>query len=241
MKKLLLVFFTCVNFQLMAQSWSTIKGDGNLKKESRPVESFNEVSANGPLDVQISYGTSENLQVEADENLLPYIETKVAGGQLTIRTKEHVNLKSHLRMVVYISMTEIKSLHESGSGNIKGSGAFRNDGKTDIKVSGSGDIKLDFDSFDDLDLAVSGSGNINLKGKKAGDVNAAISGSGNIDCIDVPCDNAKAKISGSGNIKVNAQKSIDATISGSGNVSYKEDVSNISSKISGSGKVKKIS
>lgn len=240
MKKLFPVFFACISLQLMAQPWKTIKGDGNLKKESRPVESFTGVSANGPLDVQISYGTSETLQVEADENLLPYIETKVEGGKLTVRPKDHVNLKSRLRMVVYISMTDIKLLHESGSGNITGSGAFRSDGKTDIKVSGSGDIKLDFDSFDDMDLAVSGSGNINLKGKKAGDVAAAISGSGNIDCINVPCDNAKAKISGSGNIKVNAQKSIDASISGSGNVYYKEDVDNINSKISGSGKVKKI-
>lgn len=240
MKKLLPVFFACISLQLMAQPWKTIKGDGNLKKESRTVAGFSALSANGPLDVQISYGTSGNLQVEADGNLLPYIETKVEGGKLTIQVKEHVNLKSQSRMVVYISMTEIKSLHESGSGNISGSGAFRNDGKTDIKVSGSGDIKLNFDSFDDLDLAVSGSGNVYLKGSKAGDISAAISGSGNIDCINVPCDNAKAKISGSGNIKVDARKSIDASISGSGNVYYKEDVDNISSKVSGSGKVRKI-
>ncbi|HEY5370516.1 MAG TPA: DUF2807 domain-containing protein [Hanamia sp.] len=130
MKKLLPVFFVCISLQLVAQPWKTVKGDGNLKKESRSIESFNEVSANGPLDVQISYSTSENLQVEADGNLLPCIETKVDNGKLTIRAKEHVNLKSQSRMVVYISMTNIKSLHESGSGNITGSGAFRNDDET---------------------------------------------------------------------------------------------------------------
>lgn len=240
MKKLLLVFFACTSLQLMAQPWKTVKGDGNLKKESRPVESFNAVSTNGPLDVQISYGTSENLQVEADQNLLAYIETAVKDGKLTIRVKDHVNLKSSLKMMVYISMKEIKALQESGSGNITGSGAFKNDDKTDIKVSGSGDIKLDFDSFADVDLAVSGSGNIMLKGNNVNNVTATISGSGNIDCINVVCDNAQARISGSGNIKVNAKKSIDASISGSGNVFYKENVDNISSKISGSGKVKKM-
>ncbi len=240
MKKLLPVFFACISLQLMAQPWKTIKGDGNLKKESRPVESFNGVSADGPLDVKIAYGNSATLQVEADENLLPYIETKVENGKLKIRAKEHVNLKSQSRMVVYISMTVITSVHENGSGNITGSGAFTNEGGTDIKVSGSGDIKLDFDSFKDLDLAVSGSGNITLKGNKAGDVDAAISGSGNIDCMNVPCDEATAKISGSGNIKIDAQKSIEASISGSGNVYYKSDVANISSKVSGSGKVTKM-
>ncbi len=67
-------------------------------------------------------------------------------------------------MVVYVSMTKINTLQLSGSGNINGDGAFSNSGKTEIAVSGSGNIKLDFDSFNELDLALSGSGNIDLKG-----------------------------------------------------------------------------
>lgn len=240
MKKLLFVFFAFTSLQLMAQPWKSIKGDGNLKKESREIGNFTSISSFGPLDVQISYGTSQSLQVEADGNLLPYIETKVENGKLTIGSKQHFNLKSRSKMVVYVSMTSINSLDQHGSGNITGSGNFSNDGKTQMNVSGSGNIKLDFDSFGSMDLSVSGSGNIKLKGNTVNNITAAISGSGNIDCTKIKCDNADAKISGSGNIKVDVQKSIIASISGSGNVFYKGDATNVVSKIAGSGKVVKI-
>lgn len=240
MKNLIFAFFAFVSLHSFAQPWKTVKGDGNMKKETRTVSNFTALSSHGAIDVQIAYGNSNSIGIEADENLLPYIETTVKDGKLTIQPKKNVNLKSRTRMVVYVSMTTINSLQQSGSGNIKGEGGFNNKDKTDIKVSGSGNIKLDFGSFKKIDLFVSGSGNIDLKGNATNDISAKISGSGNIDCSKVSCDNVDVKISGSGNIKVNAEKSITAEISGSGNVFYKGAATNISSKVAGSGKIIKI-
>jgi len=240
MKKILFALFALVSLNLSAQPWKTIKGDGNLKKETREVSNFTSLSSQGSIDVQIAYGTSNTIEVEADENLLPYIETKVEDGKLTIRSQKNINLKSRSGIIVHVSMTSIHSLFQSGSGNIDGSGVFSNDGKTEIRVSGSGNIKLEFGTFNDIALFVSGSGNINLKGNTANNVTVAITGSGNIDCSNVSSNDVDVKISGSGNVKVNAEKSIVAKISGSGNVFYKGNATNISSKISGSGKVIKI-
>ena len=94
MKKLLFAFFALVSLNLSAQPWKTVKGDGNLKKETREVSNFASLSSRGSIDVQISYGTSNSIQVEADENLLPYIETKVENGQLIIQPKKNINIKS---------------------------------------------------------------------------------------------------------------------------------------------------
>lgn len=240
MKKLLFAFFALLSLHLFAQPWKTIKGDGNLKKESREISNFTSLSSHGAMDVQITYGTSNRIQVEADENLLPYIQTKVENGNLIIEPQKNINIKSRSRMVVYVSMTTINFLSQSGSGNIDGSGAFDNNGKTDIRVSGSGNIKLDFATFNDMALSVSGSGNINLKGNATNNITVSIAGSGNIDCSKVLCNNVDVKISGSGNVKVNVEKSIVAKISGSGNVFYKGNATNIISKVSGSGKMIKI-
>ncbi|HEY5463671.1 MAG TPA: head GIN domain-containing protein [Hanamia sp.] len=240
MKKLLIPFLLLVSTNLFAQSWQTIKGDGNVKKETRTVSSFTSLSSHGAIDVQIAYGNSNSISIEADENLLPYIETTVEGGILTIEPKNKINLKSRSRMIVYVSMTKINSLKLSGSGNINGDGSFGNDGKTEIAISGSGNIKLSAGSFQDLGLSLSGSGNIYLKGASANDITASVSGSGNIDCSNISSNNVEAKISGSGNVKVNAQKSITAAITGSGNVFYKGGATNISTKIVGSGKAIKI-
>ena len=226
--------------QLFAQPWKTIKGDGNLKKETRHVTDFTSLSSHGAMDVKISYGNSNSIEVEADENLLPYIETNVENGKLIIQTKKNVNLKSSSKMVVYVSMTKINKLQLSGSGNLEGSGSFTSDTQSEVMLSGSGNIYLTSASFKNLDLSISGSGNIVLKGGSANSVNASVSGSGNIDCSGLTAENVEVKISGSGNAKVNANKSLSANISGSGNVYYKGNVTNISTKIVGSGKAIKI-
>jgi len=213
MKKVLIAFFVFMSVNSFAQRWETIKGNGQLKKENRTVSNFTALSSQGAMNVQIAYGNSDNVVVEADENLLPYIETSVENGKLTIKTKKNVNLKSSSKMVVHVSMTKINSLQLSGSGDIKGSGAFTNDGKTEVGVSGSGNLALDFDSFKDLDISVSGSGNIDLKSSATNSINAKLSGSGNIDCSTISTRDVDARLSGSGNIKVYANNSIDAKIS----------------------------
>ena len=240
MKKLLILFLLFASTQLFAQPWKTIKGDGNQKKETRQVGNFTSLSSHGPMNVKIMYGASNNIQVEADENLLPYIETTVQNGKLVIQPKKNINLRSRSKMIVYVSMTKINSLQLSGSGNIDGTGSFSADNKTEIMLSGSGNIHLNSGSYKDLSFHISGSGNIVVKGGSANSVSAHVSGSGNIDCSDITADDVDVKISGSGNARVNANKSLSADISGSGNVFYKGNATNISTKVAGSGKAIKI-
>jgi hypothetical protein len=240
MKKLWISLFMMASLPLCAQPWKIIKGDGNVKKESREVSSFTSLSSHGSMDVRIAYGNATGIQVQCDENLLPYIETTVENGKLTIKQSKNVNLRSTSRITVYVSMTKVNLLEQSGSGNIFGDGSLTSDGRTDIKVSGSGNVKLHSVAFKDLGLYVSGSGNVQLKDGSAGNITANVSGSGNIDCSKVSCNAVEAKISGSGNIRVHAKNNIDASISGSGNVYYNGGATHVSTKIMGSGKAIKI-
>ncbi len=241
MMKTFLLFATAfLSLSASAQRWQNIKGSGNIKKESRETGAFTGLLLQGPMDVEISYGKDNKITIEADDNLLPYIETNVENNKLIIKTKKNIGINSRSKLVVHVYMTNISTLQLSGSGNIDGSGDFSNNGKTDIGISGSGNIKLRFERFDELELGLSGSGNIDLKGKTVNSITASLSGSGNIECSDLVTNDVFAKISGSGNIKVNAQKSIDAKISGSGNVYYKGTASNINTKKSGSGEVVKM-
>lgn len=236
MKKLLLTLFTFITVCSFAQ-WETITGNGNIKKETREVAGINGISLSGNMNVQLSYGSSNSITVEGDENLLPYIETKVEDGVLQVKTKNKTGLKSKNKLMVYVSLTKVTELRVSGSGNITGSGDFSNDGKTNISVSGSGNINVGMNSFNETRIAISGSGNVTLKGKSTNNIDATISGSGNIDCSDVVCNDVFAHVSGSGNIKVYANKSIDAKVSGSGNIYYKGSATNLNIKSSGSGKI----
>lgn len=228
-----------ISFQLSAQwSWEKIEGNGRIKKETRSVSDFTAVGSAGSWDVMIAYGESNSIQLEGDENLLDYIETNVENGKLSIKAKKNTNLRSKNKITIYVSLTKLTGVSLSGSGDIIGKGKFRNEGTTDFKLSGSGNIQMSFDKVQSAEVSISGSGNIKLAGS-ANSVNARISGSGNADCSEVICDDAEAQVSGSGNVKLNANKSVDASISGSGNVSYKGAASDVKKRVAGSGRLVK--
>jgi hypothetical protein len=240
MKTLFLFFGLLLTLSTFAQ-FEKITGNGNLKKEDRKVGTFNAIASSGSWNIKISYGNSETIQVEGDENILPYLITEVKDGQLQIKQKKLVNFRTKNNLVVYVSLTKLTSLSLSGSGNVNGDGAFTNGGKTDIRVAGSGNVDLSFDHFNEISIALSGSGNVKLKASNSSNnIDAKLSGSGNIDCSNVPCNDAFASISGSGNIKFYAKKLIDARVAGSGRVYYKGDATNINIHSTNKGSVVKM-
>lgn len=236
MKSLLIAFIGLITFSGFTEH-ETITGNGNVKKETRPVSGYTGISVSGSMNVEIVYGNSNEITVEADENLLPYLETKVENGNLIIKSKDKVNLRTKSKMIVHASATKLANIKLSGSGNINGKGDFSNDEKTTFNLMGSGNISVGFNSFSETKVSIAGSGNVTLKGNHTNNIDASISGSGNIDCSDVRANDVFAIISGSGNIKVYAARTIDAKISGSGNIYYRGDAPKISIKTSGSGRV----
>jgi hypothetical protein len=238
MKRLLLLLFLAASLQSFL-IWDVIKGNGVAKTETREISGYTSLACGGPIKVEIEYGTSNTIQLEGDENILPYIETYVKDGELTIKVKEHTSVKPQVPLRVHVSMTTINGIAQSGSGAIKGKGNFTSTQATSVAVSGSGEIDLNFNKFSGMSIQMSGSGSVKLEGELNNDLDVAQSGSGNIDCEHVPSQNVTARISGSGNLRVNAAKSLDAQISGSGHIYYTGNAS-VSTKVSGSGRVEKI-
>jgi len=241
MKQILLVLFLFTGFASFGQIdiWGKIQGNGNLQKETRKTGTYTAISVAGSMHVEVIYGNSNSIEVEADENLLPYIITEVKGNELVIKTKNFTSINSRHKMTVYATVTRVNSLHLSGSGSITGEGNFSNDGKTDIRISGSGHVRMSFSQAGSLYVAISGSGNIKLDGS-ASTVDASISGSGNADCTGVVCTDASARISGSGNVRIFANRSINASLTGSGNVYYSGPATDVRQRTSGSGKIIKL-
>lgn len=227
-----------VNSVFAQWPWEKMEGNGHVIKETRNLSGYTAVSSAGSWDVMIAYGESNNIEVEGDENLLPYIETRVEDGKLVISSKKHINLRSKHKITIYISMTKVTGVSLSGSGDIIGNGKFENAGRTEFKLSGSGSIQLSFQKIREADLGISGSGNIRLTGT-AESVQSRISGSGNVDCSQLISDRASVYVSGSGNTKVNVNTSLEAHISGSGNIYYSGAARSLEKHISGSGRIVK--
>ena len=210
----------------------TIHGNGMTASEERITTSFDQVKSEGDFDVHITGGDEFDILVNAESNLLPYIETDVNNGKLRIYIRGIHNIKNQLPMEVYITTPYLKGITQSGSGMVTSD--YFSSSHFNAVISGSGSIVTAIDAVT-VDALISGSGNLTLSGT-ATNAGFTISGSGKIKADNLSVNDCSAKISGSGNIWVNVEQSLKANISGSGNVFY-IGTPNIEKHISGSGNV----
>ncbi len=213
-----------------------VRGNGNLKTEERSLGNFDGVASHGSFNVYVSSG-NQSVKIEAEENLLPYIETYVDGSVLHVETKENFWLRPSREVKIFISSPAFKSIHSYGSGDIIGQSKITDSSKLKLGVSGSANIKMDVDA-PEIDAEINGSGDIDLKGETKS-FKTEIRGSGNVRAMDLKSEDASLKIYGSGDADVFASVKLDVHIAGSGDVRYKGNAQT-SSNIAGSGSVKKV-
>lgn len=209
-----------------------IEGNYDLTIEERNTPSFSEVKSSGSFRVVIIPDDATRVEVKAESNVLPYIETWSDGTTLTVNYRDGYNIHEHYTVEVFLHTPELNSIRLSGSGRIE-SGIFITH-RAAIYLSGSGVVDCGFDA-DILEARVSGSGNLQVTGN-APKSQLYISGSGSIDALELYQADCSADISGSGNILAAVSNTLNARISGSGRVYYLGNP-DLNTHISGSGKV----
>jgi hypothetical protein len=192
-----------------------IEGSGKVVTESRPVSGFSAVSLDGSGHLVIEKGGTESLSVTSDDNLLPYIETRVSGRTLTLGQRDGVNVSPSKDIEFRLTVKDLDDIEISGSGAADGKGLQGE--RMKVGVSGSGEISLD-GAVNDLDISISGSGS--YRGRS------------------MTSKRAKVDISGSGNALLAVSEKLDASVSGSGSIEYIGDPQ-VHQDISGSGSVQK--
>jgi len=233
MKIKLAMFFAVLFVGLVAcEDEFGIVGNGRPTTETRSARYFDEVSSSGSFNVYVVQGEEPSIEITAESNLLPYIETDFEGNRLRIRTEGMHNLHETSPISIYLVTPQLEALVLSGSGRIQAESFSAN--KFSVVVSGSGKVISSVDT-PELDAVISGSGQLLLEGYCA-EADMGISGSGTIDAYDLAIDDCDVVISGSGNAWVNVENHLDVRISGSGNVHY-INFPNVTSSTSGSGQV----
>ena len=214
-----------------------INGNGVSSTQERSVGDFHSISAMGGMDVIVSQAPNNSFKIEADQNLLEYIETRNNGGTIEIFTREGFDLDPKFGIKVYASAPNFNDLEVSGSGKITSTGKISSSSELNTEVSGSGDILIEADA-PKIRTEISGSGSSTIRGTTK-DFSAHISGSGDVHCYELLSENTKIDIAGSGNAEVYASKSLDVDIAGAGDVRYKGNPS-VKQNIAGSGSVRKV-
>ena len=215
-----------------------VNGNGNIVTQDKTVKSFNSIDVSGAVNVHIRQDSSASVRVEADENLMEYLEVEVDGQTLVIKTKKGFNLRPSKDIVVYATAGSFKDIDASGACQIISDNLISGDQELKIDASGATTINLQV-TIPKLTTNVSGSGDIVLRGV-AKDFSGSISGAGSIQGFDLITENTKLDLSGSADAQVTVNGKLDVEVSGSGDVQYKGNAS-VNQSISGAGSVKKAS
>jgi hypothetical protein len=219
----------------LLSSCQKINGKGDTVSESRTVSGYSGIELSMGATVYFTQGETYSLEIQAQENLMAYIQTDVKGDNLVIREKSGVNLGKHDPIKIYITAPDVNYVAISGSGSINVTGLWTG-GSISASIDGSGDIQIENMMAENFTTTISGSGNVKVNGGTVNYENLSIDGSGNIDLRYLESDTTYAKISGAGDIYVKVIRFLDATIDGSGNIYY-YGTPVISTHISGSGNI----
>lgn len=188
------------------------RGSGNVITETREVSGFDEIVLAGSGEVVVDIDGTESVVIEAEDNLMPLIETEVRNGRLELGMKSSASITKEIRYT--ISAIALEGLSIAGSGKIIATNleppAFAAD--------------------------ISGSGQIVASGTTA-DLFVEISGSGVFAGENLVSETGRAKVSGSGIAVVHVTGELDATVSGSGRVEYLGSPT-LDKSVSGSGEVR---
>jgi hypothetical protein len=227
----------CAAFALALPSYAeTVRGNGTIRTQTRNVSGFHAIGLGIGARVEVKQGATEGVTVEADENLLPLIETKVDNGELEIKAvRRNLSLDSKSIRIV-VQAKQVDELAVGGSGTIA-SDAIKA-AKLQLEVGGSGSIDVKRADVDRLAMEIGGSGNVEVGGA-AKRVSIEIGGSGNVDGAKLLTDEAEVTIAGSGDTSLGVRTSLHVTIAGSGGVNYSGDPK-VKSTVVGSGRIKRV-
>jgi hypothetical protein len=189
-----------------------VKGNGDIKTETRPIGDFTTLEATGAYEVTWTHGAPA-LQITADSNLLKHIETDVDGKKLDIEWEKQ--LRPTRKIKVRISSSELVGAELNGAVRLNAA---------DMRTS-------------NFVLEANGATRVELKGTLDG-LAASMNGASRLDAEELRARVAELSINGAGRADVNASELLRVAVSGAGRVNY---VGNprVQKEISGAGRVRR--
>jgi Putative auto-transporter adhesin, head GIN domain len=224
----------------MVAAHAAVIGSGKAATETREASGFAAITLRGSMDVIVRQGARDAVQVTADDNLLPLLQTTVEGSgdqrTLVIQWARGENVRTRAKAVVTVDVVKLTALASSGSGDMMVE-ALQTPALA-LSISGSSDARLNGLDTEQLRVAITGSGDVSASGK-ATRLSLSIAGSGDLRARDLLADDVSLSISGSGDASVQARKTLAISIAGSGDVEYSGAATITNSRIAGSGSVRR--
>lgn len=233
-KYVLTAMILCI---LVAASGCTMHGtgSGNVINQTKDVAGVNQVSLNGIGTLVVQQGNQESLNIQAEDNIVPHIQSNIDGNKLDL--SYDTNTPTPTKDVkFYLTVKDINTISVSGAGKVESSG-IKTDSLT-ISLNGAGEDNMTGLDLNKLTVNLSGAGKITLAGK-TNEQTVTISGVGEYLARELQSKTTTLTINGAGKGTVNVSTILNAIINGSGEINYLGNPQ-VSQQINGAGSIKQI-
>jgi hypothetical protein len=199
----------------------SIKGNGKTSSVSRNLPSFNKVHTKGRLKVFLSQGGNTQLKINADENLIPLVNSEVENGELKLRLTKRIGSGENVE--VYLTAdSNLNEIEIEGRSHVETTTELKGE-KLNIKTTAGGTGKLQV-KYHELFNESSAGGNLTLLGVSNIATFIFTSG-GNLDAEELTVNEATANGASGGTASLNVTKKLNIDVSSGAHLTYKGDAS----------------
>lgn len=177
----------------------TLAGNGDLGEESRALPPFQNIKADGALELIVQCGAmNHRVQIRCDSNLLPLVDTRVEDGTLRVGLKDHQGISALLPLRIDVAMERLDK--------VKLDGAV----KATVGELRQGQIKARLHGCSRLELA----GSLH-------NLEARLNGASALLAYELTAAHLVARLSGAARAEVNVQETLHFEGSGASQLSYR--------------------
>jgi hypothetical protein len=221
-------------FSFTSYSCITDRNLGPTEKEARKIDDFSEIEVSHGINVYLTMGNTNHLEVETNEELMDKLVTEVRGDKLKIYFEGTFIWAKTAN--VYLEARTIYKISASGGSDVKGENELKTE-NLELRASGGSDIRLEVD-VEDLEVEVSGGADVELIGE-ATYIEANTSGGSDLKAFDLITQTARLEASGGSDIKVFVEDDLEANASGGADIRYRGNPRNLETRDSSGGDVSK--
>lgn len=214
--------------------------------EHRTVPAFQAVALESSISVKVSLADKEMVRVTvpgSGDAAASGVETVVEDRQgvptLVIRGPRGWTWgkRSQTQATVIVQGPQFKALSVAGSGDLEAQ--LSNQPALRASMAGSGDLRVHGITAHSVEVSVAGSGDVRIKGA-AQNLSVNVAGSGDAWLQELEAEDVRVSVAGSGDARVNARQRLRVSVAGSGDVRWTGPAQDVTSKVVGSGSLKRL-
>lgn len=206
-----LIFFLAI---ISLLSCTMKRGSGNVINKKFDVSGFHGIHASEGFDITYKKG-EPSVVVEADDNLMKYVDVDVDGGILNIGLRKISVSNTHLSAVV--TGPDLDNVHVSSAAVIKLSDPITAD-HIKIHSSSAGTFEGRVNA-PDVFIEASSAGDVEIEGMTR-TLKIEASSSGKVNAGELNSESAKVSASSAADVKVHASLRLDADASSGADIRY---------------------